>query len=75
MPIIPPEIIFDLVFLTKVGILILLVLYVIFSFIIVRQVDLMAKTLITPVSPIVKGLSIINLGFAIGFLILAFGIL
>lgn len=56
-------------------ILIILVLYAIFALIIVRQVDLMAKTLITPVSPVVKAISIVHAGFAIGFIILAVGIL
>lgn len=59
----------------KVVILIILILYGIFALIIVRQVDLMSKTLITSVSPVVKALAILNAGFAIGFIILAFGLL
>lgn len=59
----------------KIAILIILILYAIFALIIVRQVDLMSKTLITSVSPVVKALSILNAGFAIGFIILAFGLL
>jgi hypothetical protein len=58
-----------------IAILILLVLYAIFALIIVRQVDLMSKTLITPVSPVVRGLAIIHAGFAVGFALLAFGLL
>lgn len=59
----------------KVIILIILSFYAIFALLIVRQVDLMSKTLITPVSPIVRAISIIHAGFAIGFIILAFGLL
>lgn len=61
--------------LAKAAILIILVFYAIFSLIIVRQVDSMGKTLITSISPIVKALSIIHSGFAIGLIILAWGIL
>ena len=75
MPISGQTIIFDLVLFVKIAILILLALYIVFSLIIARQVDLMAKTLITPVSPIVKAVSIVNIGFAIGFFVLALGIL
>lgn len=56
-------------------ILLILVLYAIFSLIIVRQVDLMSKTLVTDISPIVKGASIIHAGFAIGLIFLAWGLL
>ena len=56
----------------RIALLVILLLYVIFTLIIVRQVDLMSKTLITPISPIVRGISLIQAGFAIGFLILAF---
>ncbi|TSC65719.1 MAG: Uncharacterized protein CEO21_351 [Microgenomates group bacterium Gr01-1014_80] len=59
----------------KIAILILLFFYAIFALLIVRQVDLMSKTLITPVSALVKAISIIHAGFAVGFLVLAFGLL
>ncbi|OGE28316.1 hypothetical protein A2867_04880 [Candidatus Daviesbacteria bacterium RIFCSPHIGHO2_01_FULL_40_11] len=61
--------------LLKVAILIILVFYAIFALIVVRQVDLMSKTLITKVSPILKAFSIIHAGFAIGLIVLAWGIL
>lgn len=57
----------------KIAILVLLFLYIIFSLVIVRQVNLMSKTLITPVAPIVKALAIFNAGFAIAFFVLALG--
>ena len=63
-----------LVFLKAVFLLILF-FYAIFSLIIVRQVDLMSKTLITNISPVVKALAIIHAGFAVGLIILAWGIL
>ena len=63
-----------LVFL-KTAILIILVFYAIFALMVVRQVDLMSKTLITKVSPILKAFSIVQAGFAIGLIILAWGIL
>lgn len=59
----------------KFAILIILLFYAIFGLIVVRQVDLMSKTLVTNISPIVKFLSIIQVGLAIGLIILAWGIL
>lgn len=61
--------------LLKTAILIILVFYAIFALMIIRQVDLMSQTLITKVSPILKAFSIIHAGFAIGLIILAWGIL
>lgn len=61
--------------LLKVVFLIILAFYAIFALVIVRQVDLMSKTLITSVSPIVKAFAIIHAGFAIGLIVLAWGIL
>lgn len=61
--------------LLKGAILIILIFYAIFALMVVRQVDLMGKTLITRVSPILKAVSILHAGFAIGLLILAWGIL
>lgn len=61
--------------LMKGAILLILIFYAIFSLIIVRQVDLMGKTLVTNISPIVKSLAIIHAGIAIGLVILAWGIL
>lgn len=61
--------------LIKFATLIILIFYAIFALMIVRQVDLMSKTLITKVSPIIKAFSIVHAGFAIGLIILAWGIL
>lgn len=59
----------------KGAILLILIFYAIFSLIIVRQVDLMSKTLVTTVSPYVRALAIIHGGFAIGLIFLAWGML
>lgn len=59
----------------KAAILLILIFYAIFALMIVRQVDLMSKTLITKVSSILKAFSILHAGFAIGLIILAWGIL
>ncbi len=55
--------------------LIILVFYTIFALMVVRQVDLMSKTLITGVSPVLKAFSILHAGFAVGLIVLAWGML
>lgn len=59
----------------KAAILIILVFYAIFALVVLRQVDLMGKTLITKVSPVLKAMAFVNAGFAIGLIVLAWGIL
>lgn len=59
----------------KIGILAVLFFYAIFALLVLRQVDIMSKTLITPVSPIVRAVSIVHAGLAIGLWVLVFGIL
>lgn len=59
----------------KAAILLVLIMYAIFAMIIIRQVDLMSKTLITHVSPTLKLLSIIHAVLALGLIVLAWGIL
>lgn len=59
----------------KTAILIILVFYAIFALMIVRQVDLMGKTLITDISPAVKVLAIAHAIVAIGLIVLAWWIL
>lgn len=77
MPTITPDLLeFEVIRVAlKIAILIILVFYAIFALIVIRQVDLMSKTLITKVSPLLKAFSIVHAGFAIGLIILAFGIL
>lgn len=59
----------------KAAVLIILLFYAIFALMIVRQVDLMSKALITRVSPVISAFSILHAGIAIGLIILAWGIL
>ena len=59
----------------KIGILIILVIYSIFALLIVKQVDNMSKTLRTPISPLVRAISIIHAGVAVGLIVLMFGAL
>lgn len=78
MPTITPSNLFELeplLVVLKVIILIILVFYAIFALTIVRQVDLMSKTLITRVSPILKAFAIIHAVVALGLIILAAGVL
>ncbi len=62
-------------FFIKAATLILLVFYAIFALIIIRQVDLMGKTLKTNVAPVVKILAIVHAVFAILLIFLALIIL
>ena len=62
-------------FFGKGAILILLVFYAVFALIIIRQVDLMGKTLITGIAPIIRILAVIHAVFAIGLIFLALTIL
>ena len=64
-----------LLFFGKGVILILLVFYAIFALIIIRQVDLMGKTLITGIAPVIKVLAFFHAIFAIGLIFLALMIL
>lgn len=59
----------------KGAILLILAFYAIFALMVVRQVDLMGKTLITKASSMLKAFSILHAGVAIGLIILAWGIL
>lgn len=59
----------------KAAILLILIFYAIFSLIIIRQVDLMSKTLITTISPTLKAVAIIHAGVAIGLIFFAWGVL
>ncbi len=45
------------------------VLYVLFSLIVLRQIGLMKKTLITTVSPLITTFGLIHFGLAVGVLV------
>ena len=59
----------------KGAILLILIFYAIFSIIIVRQVDLMSKTLHTWIAGYIKVFSILHAFFALGLIILAWEML
>lgn len=59
----------------KAAILIILFLYAIFALMVVRQVELMGKTLITGISPVVRVLAIVHVVAVIGLIVLAWWIL
>lgn len=71
----------DLIFLNglelvfKLGFVTLVVLYFIFALIVVRQVNLMAGTVLTEGAPILKILAIANALLALGVIILFIGFL
>lgn len=64
-----------ILFFVKGAILILLALYAIFALIIVRQVDLMSKTLITSIAGLVKSVALLHAFFVLGLIFLALVIL
>ncbi|MBI4037058.1 hypothetical protein HY385_01400 [Candidatus Daviesbacteria bacterium] len=59
----------------KIGTILLAVFYFLFSLVVVRQISLMTETLMTEVSPLLRALSILHAGLALGVIILLIGIL
>ena len=59
----------------RLGILLLAVLYFVFSLIVLRQIKLMSETLISETSPVFIALAILHCGFALGVIILFIGFL
>ncbi len=53
----------------KLLILSLMVLYFIFSLIVLRQINLMTETLITEISPVIKGLGFVHVFLALALLV------
>ncbi len=51
------------------------IIYIIFAFVVIRQIAVMKKTLITTFSPVISLLGYLHLGLAIGLLILYIWIL
>lgn len=60
---------------TKLLLLLLVFCYFLFSLVVVRQVTLMTETLMTESAPVLRAMSIIHAGFALGVIILFIGIL
>lgn len=67
--------ILSFIILAKVAVVVLLIFYIIFAFIILKQVSVMTETLETEFSPTLKFLSILHVGFAIGVSLLLVGLL
>ena len=61
--------------LTKIGLLFFLLLYVVFSFIILKQVNLMIKTLEVGLESVIKSIATLHLIIAIAVFIYAFFVL
>ncbi len=59
----------------KAFLVLFLVFYLTYALLIVRQVQLMGRAISSRLSPILKFVSIINVGFAMALLLLAVGIL
>ncbi len=62
-------------FILKAATLLILIFYAIFALIIIRQVDLMGKTLITGIAPSIKIIAVVHAVFAVGLIFLALLIL
>lgn len=64
---------FDVVFGVKAFLILFLVFYIFFAFILFRQISIMNKKLPTSLSPLLKFIGIVHLGFAIALLFLVLG--
>jgi len=54
--------------------LVAFVMYFLFSLVIIRQVQLLTDIIITEVSPVLRALTILHAGFALGIIILFLGL-
>lgn len=61
--------------LAKILIFVLGVFYFVFTLIVVQQVRLMTRSLITEVSPLLRAFSVLQVGFGLAIIILLFGLL
>lgn len=59
----------------KIGFITFAVLYFVFSLIVIRQVTLMTQTVITEGAPLLRVLSILHAGLALGIVVLFIGFL
>lgn len=71
-PIMPTDLMW---FVVRSALVILSLLYFVFSLIVVRQVNLMTDTLITEVAPLLRAFAIIHAGVSLGIIILFIGFL
>ena len=66
-----PEI--DAVYITKAFLILFILFYAIFSLMIFRQIQIMAKTLPTSLSPWLKFIGIVQIGISLGLLFVVIG--
>jgi len=64
----------NVAFAIKSFLILFLIFYVIFSLILYRQIQLMCKTLTTPVGPFLKFVGIIHIGVALALLLVTLGV-
>lgn len=50
------------------------IMYFLFSLVIIRQVQLLTDIVITEISPVLRALTILHAGFALGIIVLFFGL-
>lgn len=74
-PLITPFLISSTIGLFKIGFVAFAILYFIFSLIVIRQVALMTETVLTEGAPILRVLSILHAGLALGIIVLFIGFL
>ena len=67
----PPEAALFLVLMLKVLFIVAALLYLVFAFVVVRQIQVMKGTVVTPFSPVVQLIGFIHLFMALGALLLA----
>ena len=64
---------FDIGFVTKAFLILFLVFYIVFAFILHRQIRLMCHTLPTPASPFLKFLATVHIGVSLAVLLAVIG--
>ena len=63
----------NFIFIAKSFLILFAIFYVIFAFMLLRQVQLMCRTLPTSLSPLLKFLAIIHVGVALAVLLVVLG--
>ena len=61
-------------FVIKVFLILFLIFYAFFAFMLLRQIQTLAKELPTPAAPLLRFLAIINLGVSLAILLIVIGV-
>lgn len=64
-----------ILFIFRVMILVFALLYLIFSVVVMRQINLMTETIITELSPYLRFFGVVYVGVSAGLILLFFGLL